>query len=64
MVAFATGYEPGTATVTSENRVGDFFVDVPGCAGWTGSQTRFRAGENSRCRYDACQGASLAQGDY
>lgn len=61
MVAFATSYEPGTAAVTSENRVGNFFVDVPDRDGWTGSATRTVAGENDRFSYDACRVASLAQ---
>ena len=62
MVAFATNHEPGTAAVEPKNRVGDFFVDVPGRAGWTGSATRTVAGENGRFDYDACRSVSLAQG--
>lgn len=63
MVAFATDYEPETATVEPKNRVGDFFVDVPNCIGIDDLQTRTVVGENDRFSYDACRVASLAQGN-
>jgi len=61
MVAFATDYEPETATVEPENRFGNFFVDVSERAGLTGSATRTVAGGNDRFSYDACRSVSLAQ---
>ena len=61
MVAFAKEYAPAESPPRSQNRAESFFVRAPGRAGHGAPAARFHAGENDRCRYDACQGVSMAQ---
>ena len=75
MVAFAEEYVsteahrakvglPAQSPARSQNRAECFFARAPGRAGHGAPAARFNAGENDRCHYNACQGASLAQGDH
>ena len=61
MVAFAKEYLPAETSARSQNRAECFFARAPGRAGHGASAARLNAGENNRCRYDVCRGASLAQ---
>ena len=60
MVAFAKEYLSAESPIRSQNRAECFFVRALGRAGQGAPAACFNAWKNSRCRYDACQGASIA----